>query len=89
MTTRLPEALPATSIGGGITDSLGYPDNINISSEDASSEAIIPILYPRSATVFAAICASIFTIVGIGGKNIFKYIARSTKTSCMNLTFVL
>ena len=80
MTTRLPEALPATSIGGGITDSLGYPDNINISLEDASSEAIIPILYPRSATVFAAICASIFTIVGIGGKNIFKYIARLTKT---------
>ena len=79
MTTRLPEALPATSIGGGITDSLGYSDNINISLDDESSEAIIPILYPRSATVFAAICASIFTVVGIGGKDIFKYIVRWTK----------
>ena len=74
MTTRLPEALPATSIGGGITDSLGYLDNINNSLDDASSEVIIPaILYPKSATVFAAICASIFTVVGIGGKDMFKY----------------
>ena len=71
MTTRLPEALPATSIGGGITDSLGYLDNINNSLDDSSSEAIIPaILYPRSATIFAAICASIFTVVGIGGKHL-------------------
>ena len=70
MTTRLPEALPATSVSGGITDSLGYLDTINKSLEDASSEAILPaILYPRSATVFAAICASIFTVVGIGGKS--------------------
>ena len=73
MTTRLPEALPATSIGGGITDSLGHLDNINSSLEDASTEAIIPaILYPRSATVIAAICASIFTVVGIGGKELIQ-----------------
>ena len=71
MTTRLPEALPATSIGGGITDSLGHLDNINSSLGDASTEVVIPaILYPRSATVIAAICASIFTVVGIGGKDL-------------------
>ena len=71
MATRLPEALPATSGGGGgITGSYEYGNN---SLNDEFSSAAI-ILYPRSATVFAAICASIFTVVGIGGKKTHKYI---------------
>ena len=70
MTTRIPEALPATGGLGGITDNFGY-DYINNTTNDASSDAIIPaILYPRSSTIFASICASIFTVVGIGGKTI-------------------
>ena len=74
MATTIPEALAATSGGGGITDSFGYDYNnsrpTNENEDDGSSAAIIPILYPRSATVFAAICASIFTVVGIAGKNL-------------------
>ena len=70
MTTRIPEAFPATGGLGGITDNFGY-DYINNTINDASSAAIIPaILYPRNSTIFASICASIFTVVGIGGKTI-------------------
>ena len=68
MAARIPEALPATHLSGGITDTFDYDyTNHSILNDDSSSTAII--LYPRSATVFAAICASIFTVVGIGGKN--------------------
>ena len=70
MTTRIPEALPATGGLGGITDTFGF-DYINNTMNDASSAAIVPaILYPRSSTIFASICASIFTIIGIGGKKL-------------------
>ena len=72
MATTIPEALAATRGGVGITDSLGYEHNNSQFSENDydGSSASISILYPRSATVLAAICASIFTIVGIGGKNL-------------------
>ena len=73
MAARIPEALPATHLSGGIiTDTFDYDyTNHSILNDDSSSTAII--LYPRSATVFAAICASIFTVVGIGGKNSSQY----------------
>ena len=82
MAARIPEALPATHLSGGITDTFDYDyTNHSILNDDSSSTAII--LYPRSATVFAAICASIFTVVGIGGKNCSQYSHQKT----MNLHY--
>ena len=84
MAARIPEALPATHLSGGITDTFDYDyTNHSILNDDSSSTAII--LYPRSATVFAAICASIFTVVGIGGKNIPLNTESSKKR--MNLDY--
>lgn len=82
MAARIPEALPATHLSGGITDTFDYDyTNHSILNDDSSSTAII--LYPRSATVFAAICASIFTVVGIGG-NLLTVVAllRCPKLRC-------
>ena len=66
MATSIPEALSVTGVGGGITERVDF----NNSQDSDSTAEIVSILYPKGATVFAAICASVFTIVGIGGKNL-------------------
>ena len=72
MSTSIPAALSTREgVGGGVTESFDHNMSLLHPAEgpiDDSSIFVDPILYPKGATIFAAICASLFTVVGIGGK---------------------
>ena len=43
------------------------------------------IVFPEAAMIFAAVCASIFTVVGVGGKWMtdFQRLIKIAKLSCL------
>jgi hypothetical protein len=52
-----------------LLDSTSYPDLSSIAASDGNKTSVIDIRYTRPATIFAAVCAILFTIVGIAGRS--------------------
>ena len=54
----------------------------SVTSPGANATQMTEVVeFPRPVMIFAAICASIFTVVGIGGKDDTKFTSKFTQSA--------